>query len=146
MKVLKEIFGQPAYLICLITILNAWALAMFNKRYRVVEAENKPILENPDAKPRDETVTTILNGLNVYRQGVITCGLNFAILVLCVWWLLSGPMPQSRFEIFAIAILPILIWNSADIASDLWRTRRIWRALRLMVELEEKKNKVLAKQ
>jgi len=73
MKVLKEIFGQPAYLICLITILNAWALAMFNKRYRVVEAENKPILENPDAKPRDETVATILNGLNVYRQGVITC-------------------------------------------------------------------------
>jgi len=55
-------------------------------------------------------------------------------------------MPQSRFEIFAIAILPILIWNSADITSDLWRTRRIWRALRLMVELEEKKNKVLAKQ
>jgi hypothetical protein len=141
MTVLKEIFGEPAYLICIITILNAVALTIFNKRYKAAEAANKPILENPDAKPRDETVKIIRNGLTVYRQGVITCWLNVAILALCAWWLLSGPMPKSRFEIFAIAILPILIWNSGDIAWDLWQTRRTWNALRLLVELEEKKKR-----
>jgi hypothetical protein len=144
MKILEEIFGQPAYLVCFITMLNAWALAIFNRRYKAAETENKPILENPDAKPRDETIATIKNGLTVYREGIITSVLNAAILVLCLWWLLSGPMPKSRFEVFAIAILPILIWNSADVASDLWRTRRIWRALRLLVDLEEKKLRAIA--
>jgi len=144
MGILKEIFAQPAYLVCFITMLNAWALGIFNKRYKAAEIENRPILENPEAKPRDERIATIKNGLMVYREGVLTSILNAAILILCMWWLLSGPMPKSRFEVFAIAILPILIWNSADVVSDLWRTRRIWRALRLLVDLEERKLKAIA--
>src|SRR5436190_10604562 len=99
MILFKEILGQPAYLICLITILNACALVVFNKRYKAAESENKLILENPDGKPRDQTIAIIKTGLTVYRQGILTCWLNAAILVLCAWWLLSGPMPQSRFEI-----------------------------------------------
>ena len=138
MNLLKEILAEPAYLVCLITILNAWLLGIYNKRYKAAEEVNKPIFENPDAKPREKTLSTIKYGLELYRQGILTCFLNVAILILCGWWLLAGSMPQSRFEIFAIAILPILIWNSADVASDLWRTRRSWRALRLFLEMAKK--------
>ena len=138
MKFCVYILDHPAYLICLITILNAWALSIFDKHYRAAEAANKPIFENPDAKPREKSIATMKNGLNLYRQGIITCWLNVAILLLCAWWLLSGAMPDSRFEIFAIAILPTLIWNFGNIASDLWRNRKTWRALRMLLEMAEK--------
>src|SRR5688572_26324745 len=102
MDLLKEIFEEPAYLICLVTILNAWLLGIYNKRYKAAEEANKPIFENPDIKPREKTLNTIRKGLDLYRQGIVTCFLNVAILILCAWWLLGGTLPRTRFEIFAI--------------------------------------------